>query len=71
MRLLERFITSPVQTRHELRVKLGLLDEVAAEVYAMNFFNSSHPLITSSNPAIRFFVIASKLPMELQMMLCQ
>ena len=36
--LLEEFMANPTQTRHELRVKLGLLDEVAAEVYALIVF---------------------------------
>ena len=79
--LLERFITNPAQTRHELRVKLGVLDELAAEVFAMTVFLCDDllqlkpaPLApTPSNPkaaATRFFVIASKLPKELQMILC-
>ena len=36
--LLERFIANPTQTRHELRVKLGVLDELAAEVFALTVF---------------------------------
>ena len=35
--LLERFLTNPAQTRHELRVKLGML-ELAAEVFALTVF---------------------------------
>ena len=76
--LLERFTANPAQTRHEVRVKLGVLDECTAEVFALVVFLCDDlqlrppTLITSSsNPAVvRFFMIAAKLPMELQMMLC-
>ena len=60
-------------------MKLGVLDEVAAEFFALVVFLCDGllqlrppTLITSSsNPAVvRFFMIAAKLPMELQMMLC-
>ena len=66
-------------TRHQVRVKLGLLDALAAEVFALTVFlcddllQLKPALITSSNQAAtasRFFVIAGKLPMELQMILC-
>ena len=36
--LLERFMTDPIQTRHEVRVKLGMLDALAAEVFALTVF---------------------------------
>jgi len=36
--VLQRFIDNPVQTRHELRVKHGVLDELAAEVFALTVF---------------------------------
>jgi len=36
--LLERFMANSTQTRHELRVKLGVLDELAAEVFALIVF---------------------------------
>ena len=76
MSLLERFVANPAQTRHELRVRLGVLDDLAAEVFALTVFLcdgllhlklASH-LATAA--ASRFFAIASKLPMELQMLLC-
>jgi len=35
---LERYLANPAQTRHELRVKLGLLDELAAELFALTVF---------------------------------
>ena len=38
MAVLERFIDNLVQTRHEVRVKLGVLDELAAEVFALTVF---------------------------------
>jgi len=75
---LERFLANPAQTRHELRVKLGVLDELAAEVFALTVFlcddllqlkPSSHHAATPY-PATRFFTIAKELPMELQMVLC-
>ena len=73
--LLERFIANPAPTRHELRVKLGVLDELAAEVFALTVFlcddflqlKPAHP---AGAAATRFFTISSKLPMELQMVLC-
>jgi len=71
--LLERFMANPALTRRELRVKLGMLDELAAEVFALTVFlcDDLLQLKSASNPAAtRFFTIASKLPMELQMILC-
>jgi len=73
---LERFMANPVLTRHELRVKLGMLDALAAEVFALTVFlcddllQLKPDLGATSELALRFFVIASKLPMELQMILC-
>jgi len=37
--LLERFMANPIQTRHEVRVKLGMLDELAADVFALTIFS--------------------------------
>jgi len=75
--LLERFMANPAQTRHEVRVKLGFPVEVAAEVFALTIFLCDDllqfkPGLVSSPAvdAVRFFAIASKLPMELQMVLC-
>ena len=71
--LLERFMANPTQTRHELRVKLGVLDKLAAEVFALTVFlcDDLLQLKPASHPAATlFFTIASKLPMELQMILC-
>ena len=73
--LLERFITNPTQTRHELRVKLQVLDASAAELFAVVVFLCDEllQLKPASHPAAaatRFFTIAENLPMELQMILC-
>jgi len=63
--LLERFQSNPTETEHDVRVELGLLDEVAAEVFALVVFVSDAP-----SPAARFFSIAAQLPLEPQMVLC-
>jgi len=81
--VLERYMADPARTRHELRVKLGVLDELTAEVFALMVFRcddllqlkpASHPATqtttTVAAAASRFFTITSKLPMELQMILC-
>ena len=77
--LLERFIGNPAQTRHGLRMKLGVLDALAAEVFALAVFLCDdlvqlRPTLASATPIhdgpTRFFIIASTLPMELQMILC-
>ena len=80
--LLERFLDNPAQTSHELRVKLGVLDPLAAELFAVVVFlcddllhlkPASHLAAIPDHAAAaatRFFAIASKLPLELQMMLC-
>ena len=72
--LLERFKDNPLETRHTMRVELGLLDDLAAEMFALVVFVSDGLLkvnITATpSPAARFFTIASRLPLELQMLLC-
>ena len=73
--LLERFMANPTQTRHEVRVKLGFPDELAAEVFALTVFLCDdflhlRPAAAVSDAALRFFTIAKRLPMELQMVLC-
>jgi len=68
--VLERFLTNPAQTRHELRVKLGVLDELAAEVFALTVFlcddllqlkPASHPTAAGA-AATRFFTIPRDCP---------
>ena len=63
-------------------MKLGMLDALAAEVFALTIFLCDDLLqpnttlaISTSNPAaaagaLRFFTIVATLPMELQMVLC-
>ena len=73
--LLERFQENPGETRHALRVELGFKDELAAEVFALVVFASDGQLEIKhhdapSTPAARFFKIATRLPLELQMVLC-
>jgi len=78
--LLEEFLNNPAQTRHDIRVMLGVLDEFAAEVFALTVFLCDDLLQLKTTAAIaaldaaaattRFFAIAIKLPMELQMILC-
>jgi len=79
--VLERFLDNPAQTRHEIRLKL-VPEELPAEVFALIVFLCDDLLhlkpaltIITSNPdtataTSRFFTIALKLPMELQMILC-
>jgi len=72
--LLERFKSDAAQTRHALRVELDWYDELAAKMFALVVFVSDGLLqikdTTTTTPAARFFKIAAKLPLELQMVLC-
>ena len=71
--LLERFKGDVTQTRHMMRMELGLLDDLAAKLFALVVFVSDgllHVNDTTSSPAARLFSIASQLPLELQMVLC-
>ena len=76
MSVLERFIANPTQARYAVRLRLGELAELAAEIFALAVFlcDDLLQLKPASRPAAtdatRFFTIASKLPMELQMILC-
>ena len=36
--VLERFLANPTQTGHEVRVKIGVLDALAAEIFALTVF---------------------------------
>ena len=77
--VLDRFMANPTQTRHEVRVKLGMLTALAAEVFALTVFlcddllqlrPASHLAATPNlAAAARFFVITKRLPMELRMIL--
>jgi len=72
--LLERFKENPVETRHAVRVELGLLDGLAAEMFALVVFVSDGLLqikdTTTPSPAARYFSVARRLPLELQTVLC-
>ena len=72
--LLERFKNDATKTRHVMRAKLGLLDDLAAEMFALVVFVSDGLLqikdTTITTPAARYFSIAPQLPLELQMILC-
>ena len=72
--VLELFKRDATQIRHMTRVELGVVDAVAAEVFALVVFVSDGLLqvkdITTTTPAARFFSIATQLPLELQMVLC-
>jgi len=77
--LLEKFMADPRETRQEICLRLGVLKDLAAELYALTVFMCDgllriKPAPTSTDPAAsaatRFFTITSKLPMELQMILC-
>ena len=73
-RLLERVKKNPVKTRHAMRVELGLLDDLAAEMFAVIVFVSDGLLQindTTPSAAARYFSIAKNLPLELQMLLCR
>ena len=71
--LLERFKSDASKTRHAVRVELGLLDELAAGMFALVVFVSDGLLQingTTPSPAARFFSIVAQLPLEIQMVLC-
>jgi len=69
--LLERFKENPNETRHATRLELGLPDELAVEMFAMVVFVSDGLLqVKDTTPAARFFSISTRLPLELQMVLC-
>jgi len=73
--LLDRFVANPAETRHEVLAVLGVLDEKAAYFFAVTIFlcdellQLTPALTTSGVAAVRFFTIALKLPIELQMVL--
>jgi len=65
--LLERFKKDAAKTRHAIRIELGLLDELAAEMFALVVFISDGLLqvnetTTTTTPAARFFSIVRGLP---------
>jgi len=71
-KLLQAYIESPEQTREDVAVELGV--SVVVRVFALVVFLSDEHLAIRAGPegteAKRFFAVAMKLPMELQMVLC-
>ena len=65
--LLERFKSDAAQTRHAIRMELGLLDDLPAGIFALVVFVSDGLLHinATATPAARFFSIATQLPLEL------
>jgi len=69
-------MANPTLTCHELRVKSGVQDALAAEFFAVTVFLCDDILqlktaaIANPPAANRFFDIACKLPMDLQTILC-
>jgi len=73
--LLERFKKNPEEIRHQVRVELGLLDDLAAEMFALMVFVSDGLLqvkkpVDTPPPAAKFLNVATQLPLELQMVMC-
>jgi len=74
--LLEKFTLEQERTRYELQVELGFRDQLAARFFAVVVFASDGLLaiITGGGPeansTARFLTIATRLPLELQMVLC-
>ena len=65
-----------METRHQVKVELGLVDALAAKMFALVVFVSDGLLQiknlvdSTSTPAARFLRISTQLPLELQMVLC-
>jgi len=72
--LLERFLSDAAQAKDAVRVEVGWYDGLAAEMFALVVFVSDGLLQvkdpTTATPAARFFSIAKRLPLEIQMVLC-
>lgn len=86
LQLLQRFLDDPTTVRYQLMLKLGTIEKLTADIFAIVIFLCDGLLQrTTSSPAgsdtttdsgvnhlnaIRFFNIVQQLPMELQMMIC-
>lgn len=73
--LLVLFLEKKEETRHEVRIAHRWYDIRAAQIFAIVVFVSDALLgigegATATTPASRFFRIALRLPLELQMLLC-
>jgi len=79
-KLIKSFIKNPYETRVRVRRELGVLGEAAADVFALMIFSCDELLQlrgrfdlyhhSIGDRTERFFKIAERLPMELQMILC-
>src|SRR5262249_5587332 len=72
--LLEAFKEDPEKTIHEVRIELGCLDDLAAEIFALTVFLCDGFIELKEDmswtEAASFFRIMRELPTELQMILC-
>lgn len=75
--LLNRFEADPIETRRKVRAELGITEQLAAEAFALVIFLCDGLFrLRESTPeegiskSHRFFRIAQRLPMDLQMLLC-
>lgn len=71
--LLKKFQDNPRKTRDMIRMRLGGYDELAADFFSLVVFLCDGLLDLqkqTSSGAVRFFQIASRLPVEIQMILC-
>jgi len=71
--LLNRFRMSPAQIREEVRRDLGYYRELAVNLFALVIFVSDgllQPKALEGDHRTRFFAMAIRLPLELQMVLC-
>lgn len=72
--LLHRLRVDPGRTRDSLRVKFGMTSELVAGLFASTVFLcdgllSRHPGATATSRG-RFFSVVERLPLELQMVIC-
>jgi len=73
--LLEDFETNTLRVRHSLRKEFEIVEKEVSQVFALVIFVCDDYLkvrahITRDKSAARFFSIMSRLPIELQMMIC-
>jgi hypothetical protein len=73
--LLDKYSRYPNKTRFNIRIELGCHDQITADVFALVIFLSDGLLRVKTDEIIsdeycNFFNISKRLPMELQMLLC-
>lgn len=73
--ILERFYADPHKTRRDIQIELGIVDKHAAKLYAVLMFLCDGLVKIqgqcANTNASRFFAMGSRLPLELQMVLCR